>query len=72
MFIAEFGKYKFTVLLFGSVGVPAIFQLLIMNTLHADVSFLVAAYIDDPFLAVHGLIISLILTRFSLDSRRPA
>ena len=63
-YITEFGKYAFTFMPPGFVGALAIFQQL-MNTQLADLSFFVAAYMEDLIIsAVHGLVVSLILTRF--------
>ena len=45
-FITPFGKYQFSVMLFGLVGAPATFQRL-MNSLVGDLSSHVGDYIDD-------------------------
>ena len=53
----------------GFVGALAIFQQL-MNIQLADLSFFVAANMEDLIIsAVHDLMKSLILTKFSFDSK---
>lgn len=45
-FVTPFGKYEFTVMPFGLMGAPAVFQR-VMNAIFSDVPDHVAAYLDD-------------------------